>query len=212
MKGKVVMKKAVIVIMIILIIIGGVFIAQKIKEENESWKVEITNDFINVRSDHSRYESKLDTVNKGETYKVIDIYLKDNEFVWYKIKIRGKKGWISSDRNNPYVKEINNPNGKGKEDYTVDYKAPIVKYYDETYKTESIDTIDTSHLEIEEDSDYDIKYQVYKEEEPEDRPGPQYWIQYTVTDSFENKTVKLQRIEFEITPADDKVLNFEDLR
>ena len=58
------MKKVVIIVVIVLIIIGGVFIAQKIKEENESWKVEITNDFINVRSDHSRYEAKLDIVNK----------------------------------------------------------------------------------------------------------------------------------------------------
>ena len=86
-----------------------------------------------------------------------------------------------------------------------------MRFFEDTYKTESIDTITLDHLEIIEDSEYEVTYEIYKEEEPQDVPGPQYWIQYTVVDAFDNKTVKVQRIEFEITPPDDRVLDFSEL-
>ena len=197
---------------VISIIIIVAFITQFIVDTTNAWKVEITNDYINVRKEPSIYEAQIDTVYKGYTYKVLEIYLDDPIYVWYKIKLDGSnEGWIASDRDEPYVKEINNPNAKNEEDYFIDYKKPILRFFEDTYKTESIDTITLDHLEIIDDSEYEVTYEVYKEEEPIDVPGPQYWIQYTVIDAFGNKTVKVQHIEFEITPPDDKVLDFENL-
>ena len=197
---------------VLAIIIIVAFITQIVVDNANAWKVEITNDYVNVRKDHSVYETQIDKVYKGDTYKIIEIYLDDPNYVWYKIELDGgSEGWISSGRNEPYVKEINNPNASSEEDYFVDYKKPILRFFEDTYKTESIDTITLDHLEIIEDSEYEVTYEVYKEEEPIDVPGPQYWIQYTVVDAFDNKTVKVQRIEFEITPPDDRVLDFSEL-
>ena len=197
---------------VLAIIIIVAFITQIVVDNANAWKVEITNDYVNVRKDHSVYETQIDKVYKGDTYKVIEIYLDDPNYVWYKIELDGgSEGWIASGRNEPYVKEINNPNASSEEDYFVDYKKPILRFFEDTYKTESIDTITLDHLEIIEDSEYEVTYEVYKEEEPINVPGPQYWIQYTVVDAFNNKTVKVQRIEFEITPPDDRVLDFSEL-
>lgn len=197
---------------VLAIIIIVAFITQIVVDNANAWKVEITNDYVNVRKDHSVYETQIDKVYKGDTYKVIEIYLDDPNYVWYKIELDGgSEGWIASGRNEPYVKEINNPNASSEEDYFVDYKKPILRFFEDTYKTESIDTITLDHLEVIEDSEYEVTYEVYKEEEPIDVPGPQYWIQYTVVDAFDNKTVKVQRIEFEITPPDDRVLDFSEL-
>ena len=206
-------KTLLITIPIVLeIIIIVAFITQIVVDNANAWKVEITNDYVNVRKDHSVYETQIDKVYKGDTYKVIEIYLDDPNYVWYKIELDGgSEGWIASGRNEPYVKEINNPNASSEEDYFVDYKKPILRFFEDTYKTESVDTITLDHLEIIEDSEYEVTYEVYKEEEPIDVPGPQYWIQYTVVDAFDNKTVKVQRIEFEITPPDDRVLDFYEL-
>ena len=197
---------------VLAIIIIVAFITQIVVDNANAWKVEITNDYVNVRKDHSVYETQIDKVYKGDTYKIIEIYLDDPNYVWYKIELDGgSEGWIASGRNEPYVKEINNPNASSEEDYFVDYKSPILRFFEDTYKTESIDTITLDHLEIIEDSEYEVTYEIYKEEEPQDVPGPQYWIQYTVVDAFDNKTVKVQRIEFEITPPDDRVLDFSEL-
>ena len=206
-------KTLLITISIVLaIIIIVAFITQIVVDNANAWKVEITNDYVNVRKDHSVYETQIDKVYKGDTYKVIEIYLDDPNYVWYKIELdNGSEGWIASGRNEPYVKEINNPNASSEEDYFVDYKSPILRFFEDTYKTESIDTITLDHLEIIEDSEYEVTYEIYKEEEPQDVPGPQYWIQYTVVDAFDNKTVKVQRIEFEINPPDDRVLDFSEL-
>ena len=197
---------------VLAIIIIVAFITQIVVDNANAWKVEITNDYVNVRKDHSVYETQIDKVYKGDTYKIIEIYLDDPNYVWYKIELDGgSEGWIASGRNEPYVKEINNPNASSEEDYFVDYKSPILRFFEDTYKTESIDTIALDHLEIIEDSEYEVTYEIYKEEEPQDVPGPQYWIQYTVVDAFDNKTVKVQRIEFEINPPDDRVLDFSEL-
>ncbi len=196
---------------IFLVVFGTTKIINIIDNDQKAWKVEIINDYINVRNNHSVYDTKIDKVEKGHKYKVIDIYLEDDNYIWYKIKLDGgKEGWIASDRSEPYVKEINNPNiSTDKEE--IDYNKPILKFYTESYETESIDTITFSHLEIIEDSEYEITYEIYKEEDPVDVPGPQYWIKYIVIDAFNNRTAKVQRIIFEENPSDDKVLDFADL-
>ena len=39
----------------------------------------------------------------------------------------------------------------------------------------------------------------------------QYWIQYTVTDKEGKSSSKVQKIEFNKRPSEDKVLDFKDL-
>ena len=201
---------------ITLIIIGAlIFVGYKgygdYKRYNEAWKVEIITDKVNVRKSASAYDSKVTEVKKGKKYVVKDIYLEDNSFVWYNIEYkRGETGWIASNRNTPYVKEINNPNYDGT--YVMDYKAPILKFFDDTYYTLNLKTINYNHLTVIEDSEYEIKHNVYFEEFPVDRKEHQYWIEYIVTDAFGNSTSKVQRIEFENEPNKNEVSDFSVLK
>lgn len=154
---------------------------------NEKWHVEITNDFINVRSEPGVYSRIVGKVEKGETYKVLDVNLDDKNYYWYYIEIDYfNTGWIASDRKNPYLKDFNNP---------YDIIPPTIKYYEDVYYVKSIDDINYNHLEVTDNTDYKIDHIVYYEEEQN-----QYWITYTVTDSGENQTSTTQKIVFETEP------------
>ena len=185
-------------------------------QDTKAWKVEITAEFINVRSKHSMQGEKKGVVYKGDKYKVLDIYLDDSKYVWYRIKAnKDLEGWISSDRNNPYVKEINNPKVSDEEvgeTYEIDYKSPVVKFDYNLYVVYDIKSINYDHLTIEEDSKYTIEHKVYYEEFPTDSDIPQYWIQYIVTDEAGNQTKKVQQIKFDVEPSRDEVLDFKDLK
>lgn len=199
---------------IILIVIiagigfGGYKIYEKINEDKTAWKIEITNKYINVRSKHDQYEALVGKVTKGEKFKVLDIYLEDRNYVWYKIETGDKLGWVASSRSKPYVKEVNNPNAKNT-DYKIDYANPVVKYYEEKYYAKNIDSITYDHLEITDDSKWTIKSEIYIEECFDYQ---QYWITYEVTDEFNNKTEKIQCIVFEEEPPRSKVKDLSEIR
>ena len=181
------------------------------------WKVIIAIDEVNVRKEHSLYEAKLATVYKDEKFKVLEIYLDDPRYVWYKIEYsKGATGWIASGRNNPYVEEINNPNyqtdNNVDENYQMDYKKPVVKFDNNVYMVYDINSISYKHLTIEDASSYTIEHQIYYEEHPKDTNIPQYWIQYIVTDAFGNVTKKVQQIIFDVEPDQSEVLLFENLQ
>ncbi len=203
-------------LIIILLFIGafvgaGVFVFIKIKEDQAAWKIEVTEESVNVREEHGLYEYKVGTAVKGDVFKVLDFYEDDARYVWYKIKLKnGAIGWISSGRNNPYVKEINNP--KGIDSYEIDYAKPKIRYFEDDYSVYDINSITYNHLEIEEDSEYTIEHKVYYEEHPKDREEPQYWIKYIVVDKFGNKASKMQRIIFTVEPNRDEVLDFSEAR
>ena len=182
------------------------------KTYSKAWKVEITNPTINVRSGASATDTLLGVVKQGKKYVVLDINLEDDKYVWYKIEYqRAEYGWISSLRSSPYVKEINNPDiGTGVN--KTDYKAPVVRFYDEVYYTINLKSINYNHLSITDDSMYEITHKVYFEETPVDRATHQYWIEYIVTDEFGNSTSKVQRIEFQNEPNPSEVLDFSDLK
>ncbi len=207
------LRKIVGFIILALVLASAGYIVYRIIDEKRAWKVEITEEEINVRSKHNLYEAKLTTVKKGETYRVLEIYLKDRRYVWYKIKLaKDKTGWIASGRNNPYVKEINNPNVEDAntgEAYELDYKAPVVKFDEDVYHVYDIKSISYDHITIEDASKYKIEHKVYYEPFPEDSDIPQYWIQYIVTDEAGNQTRKVQKIEFDIEPSSNQVLDFE---
>ena len=176
-------------IIIILVISAGYMGVKKIMNELEAeknaWKVEIINDKINVRSKPDRFEALVGEVKKGNVYKVIDINL--------------------------YVREINNPNADDENSYeeAVDYSYPEVKYHEEEYQTESIDTIKYDHLEINSKSDYEISHKLYVEECP---TYTQYWIEYTITNKIGNSTDKLQKISFINEPNPDDITSLSKIR
>lgn len=204
------MKKIIILIIVIALGFGGFKVYQKIKEESTAWKIKILKDYINVREEHTAYSNKLGEAKKNESYKVKEIYLEDKKYVWYKIKFNDQKdGWISSERKDPYVKEYNNPQKETDNSFITDYASPIIKYTEEKYYTRNIDTITYDHLKITDDSEYKITSQIYKETCPEYH---QYWIIYTVTDKYNNKSTKTQAIVFEEEPNDDKVNDLADIR
>ena len=210
------LKKIFWLIIILAIIGAGVYFGYSIYQDKKAWKVEITTEYINVRDDHNVSKSeKIGKVYNGEKYKVLEIYLDDSKYVWYKIKVnKDLTGWISSGRSFPYVNEINNPNVKDEEveeNYEIDYQSPVVKFEDNVYLVYDINSINYDHLKIEEKNKYTIEHKVYYEEKPEDSDIPQYWIQYIVKDEAGNTTKKVQKIEFDVDPDPSEVLDFKDL-
>lgn len=190
-----------------------IFFGKRYYDNLKAFKVEITQEEINVREEHDLYTNKLAEVKKGNKYNVIDIYLDDPRYVWYKIEYENNRyGWIASGRKNPYVVEINNPNGKGDVEYKEDYAKPIIKFFEEDYSVLDIESITYDHLTIEDESDYKIKHEIYYEAHPTDRPEPQYWIKYTVTDDFGNASTKVQRIIFVNPPDPSTVKDFSELK
>ena len=80
---------------------------------------------------------------------------------------------------------------------------------EDIYYTKDINTIDYDHLTITDDSEYKVTSEVYKETCPS---YYQYWIVYTATDKYDNKSSKTQAIVFEEEPSDDDVKNLADIR
>lgn len=204
------MKNTVICLVIAVAIFGGIggyFFIKNSREEarleeiKKGWYVEITNEYINVRDDAHANANLLGTVNQGEIYEVLDMNFDNTAYYWYKIVYNGTEAWIASRRKNPYVNDYNNP---------TDIAVPVIKYYEDVYKVVSIDDINYKHLEVVEDRDeYEITHVVYHEYKPSEYID-QYWILYTVTDAAGKSSSKLQKIEFEEKPSEDKVLDFDD--
>lgn len=74
-------------------------------QDKTDYQIEITNDYINVREKPTTKSKKIGEVNQSDIYNVIDIVGGDN-YIWYKIKYNDKIGYISSDRYEPFVKEL----------------------------------------------------------------------------------------------------------
>ena len=207
------MKKLIILIVFLAATYGGYVVVSNILENKNAWKVQIINEYVNVRETPSATANNLGTIYLSEEYKVLEIYEKDKKFIWYKIEYKDENSaWIASSREVPYVKEINNPNKVKQEDYVIDYKRPVIKFLEEVVIFRNINNINYDHLEIIEDSEYTITHEVYFEEKPIDKKESQYWIKYTVIDANDNKDTKIQRIEFNENPSIDEVLLFENIR
>lgn len=224
-----------IFLIFIIIVFGGLGYYGYTKwQYAKAFKIEITIDEINVREDHTLYSNKVGKVKKGQIYKVLDIYLKDNRYVWYQVKLQNDNyGWIATGRNNRYVKEINNPDSNGDEDYKADYAKPKIIFYENEITFTDLGSINYDHLNITDDSECEkvaakdfekeknkhsetmyckISHEVYYEEEPKDSDEPQYWIKYIVTDEAGNSATKVQKIIFLDEPEPSKVKDFEDMK
>ncbi len=205
------MKKILIVIFILVIGgVGGYFLInkgiehQKLEDIKKGWYIEITyKDPIRVRSNHSTKGKEVGKVNKGEIYKVLDVYLEDKSYYWYNIEFEDKTGWVASLKKSPWVDDHNNP---------IDIATPIIKFKENVYKVASIKDINYRHLEIIEDSDdYKITHQIYHEVKPSEFID-QYWIVYTITDKAGKSSSKTQKIEFDIKPDESEVLDFNEYK
>ncbi len=204
------LRKGVKVFLVIVVLIVGIFIYYKV--DQKKWKIEVISKEINYRSDHDANSNLIGKVRKGSKFKVLEVYLDDPYFIWYKVKRNMSTGWIASDRYDPYVKEINSPNSEVKEATVVDYNPPVLRFFDDVYYVKDIESINYDHLEVTDDSSYHLSHVVYYEEHPEDTDIPQYWIQYIAEDEAGNKASKIQKIVFENEPAPNKVKNFDEIK
>lgn len=170
--------------------------AERIEEIKKGWYLEVKKDGRPIREEASPSAKILEKANKGAIYKCVDA-VKDSSYVWYKIELKkGKYAFMADTKGNKNLDSING---------TVDLYSPILKFYDDIYRVESIDSINYDHLEIWDDKpDYIVEHEVYHELKPEEDID-QYWIRYTVTDAVGNKVSKTQKIEFNKRPAESKV-------
>lgn len=205
------MKKFIKIVLIVLIIFGAYKGISKYIRYKNAWKIIIKEEFINIREEPTAYSNKLGEAKRNEIYVVTDMYYKDEKFVWYQVKLEDNKkaGWICSERNYPYVEEVNNPKKDEDREFVSDYAKPVVKYEEDIYRTKDINSITYDHLKITDDSEYKVTSVVYKETCPDYH---QYWIKYTVKDKYDNTTEKYQAIAFEEEPSDDLVKDLSEVR
>lgn len=210
------MKKFLVIVLVLLIIVVGVTGYFKIKNEQKEkiladikkgWYVEILADEVNIREKGSRESNSLRMAQKGEVFKVLDIdILGDNNF-WYKIEFDDEQvGFIFNSSKYNYLEDFNNPK---------DVAIPILKFYDPIYYVNSIDDINYDDLEVWDDKpNYEITHKVFHETgiDFNGKNIDQYWIQYTVTDGAGNQVSKVQKIEFNQRPSEDRVYNFLELK
>ena len=221
-----------IILLVAILGVGGYF-GYKKWQDSRAFKIEILIDEINVREEASLYSNKVGEVRKGQIYNVLDIDLKDNRYVWYYIKLQnGNYGWIATGRNNRYVKEMNNPEGEGEEDYEADYGNPKISFETNEVNFEDLSSINYDHLTVKDDSNCEliakknykkakernpkqkycqVSHEVFYEEDPVDSDIPQYWIQYTVVDEAGNSSSKVQKIIFLKEPDPKTVKDFSEM-
>ena len=207
------MKKFLIIVIILLVItggIGGYFYIKDAKEKariaeiKEGWYVEVLEDDVNIRAKGSANGTILGKTKKGDIYAVNDVDVAGNTY-WYEIDYDGTPAFIFSSEKYKYVKDVNNP---------YDIAVPTVKFYEPIYYVDTIDDINYDHLEVWDDRPgAEVTHQVYHETGVDINGNiiDQYWIQYTVTDKEGKSSSKVQKIEFNKRPSEDRVLDFQDL-
>ena len=196
---------------------GVQYFLKWLDRDESAWRIEIAIQEVNIREDHASNSKKIGTAKKGNEYVVLEQYLEDKDFVWYKVTVGNGEGWIASDRKDPYVVEYNNPNvsqptDDPQEESAIEYNPPVVHYYDDVYEVDRIEDINYNRLHVEDESDYKIEHIVFYEEHPIDKDEPQYWIQYIVTDVHGNQTRKVQSITFKHEPSRSQVKDFSELQ
>ncbi len=207
------MKNLFKIVMALILLFGAYLIIDAIMFEF-AWKVEVINPSANVREEPNIHSQNIYTVARGGQFEVIDIYLDDPIYVWYHVKINNSKiGWIANPRGeNPTLKEINNPK---QEEYgleEIDYDPPVLRFFNETYEVLNIDSIDYKHLDITDDSDFEVSHNVYIEENSKEVDYTQYFIEYIATDIYDNTIIKVQEIIFTEPPLESQVKDISELK
>lgn len=181
---------------------------QESNVENEDCKkVELA-----VREAPTQASKEIGTAKKGELYKIVEVEETDPKYVWFRVVYQ--KNWKDKYQEG-YIAQPRSSQIKYVEPYGVefDYSAPTLSYNEEEYKVDSIDDIKYDQLVVWDDQPgYKITHEVYIERTPVDRPGPQYWVKWIVTDKKGKSTSKIQRIIFKYPPSDSKVKDFSTIR
>lgn len=209
------MKKLLIIVVFLGLVAGGVGAyfyfndkkeEERIEEIKKGWYVEVITDEVNIREKGSRDSKSLGMAKKGDIYEVVDVDVLGNNSFWYKIKFDDDKvGFIYNTSKLNYLNDYNNP---------TDIASPTLKFFNKVYYVNSIDDITYDHLEVWDDKpDYEITHKVYHEVgvDINGKNIDQYWIQYTVTDGVGNSVSKVQKIEFNVRPSEDRVYDFSQL-
>ena len=157
----------------------------------------------------------LGTAVKGDIFTVVEVEETDPIYIWFRIiyqknwKDKYQEGYIAQPRSTQvdYLKAYG---------IDFDYSAPSIacKDHDCTldYNVDSIDDIKYDHLIVWDDQPgYEITHKVYIEKNPTDRPGPQYWVKWTVTDKKGKSTSVKQRVVFVNPPSESRVIDFSKI-
>ena len=210
------MKKVLKIVLVVLLGVGGFIGVKRIlkeihdKEIREGWYVKIITKYVNVREEPSSTAKLVTQVHKGDVYQVLEFADTSSSYFWYKIQIDDETtGYVANPRSvtaEKFLEDHNDP---------TDISKPTLVFYDEVYKVRSINDINYNHLTLWDDKEgYKVTHKVYHEYvvcEEEDfycEPKDQYWIVYTITDAVGKSSSKTQRIEFDIRPDEDEVLDF----
>lgn len=178
-----------------------------VSKVKKGWYLEVLIEDLNVRDEANQHSNILDTVKKGEVYKIIDYEINNTGNYWYKIELMNKgTGWVANPKKG--VKYIETFNGK------IDVATPTIKFKENEYHVISIKNINYDHLTAWDDSDdYEITHIICHEyPSPTNNNQDQYWIKYTITDGSGKSSSKKQRIIFEKVPDEDKMIDFDDER
>ena len=174
--------------------------------KNEKKKVKTYKDAIKIRKAPTTGSDVIGAAVKGDVFEVLGVDETDNMYLWYRIRYLGvenEEGYIGELRSLE-INSVKDHNGE------IDISAPVVKFDEDEYHVASIDDINYDHLTLWDDKPgYEVTHTVYIEEHPTDRPGPQYWIEYTITDKAGKSSSKLQRIVFDYEPSKTQVKDFD---
>ncbi|MCR4581467.1 MAG: SH3 domain-containing protein [Bacilli bacterium] len=184
----------------------------KFQLSNQEDNKQCEEDSVPVRLSPTANSKQIGTAKKGEIFKIEEVDETDGYYVWFRIVFQHnykepyKAGYIAQPRRgeNKNVKIYN---------ASLDYSSPTISFSEDEYHVDSIDAINYDHLKVWDDQPgYTITHEVYIERKPTDRPGPQYWIKYTVTDKVGKTDSRIQRIIFTNPPSDNLVKDFENMR
>jgi hypothetical protein len=158
----------------------------------------------------------LGTAVKGDIFTVVEVEETDPMYIWFRIIYQ--KNWKDKYQEG-YIAQPRSSKTKYVEPYGIefDYSAPTIacKDYDCTkdYEVESIDDINTDDVIAWDDQEgKKVTFEVFIEREPTDRPGPQYWVKWTVTDKKGKSASVKQRVIFKFPPSDSKVKDFSQIK
>ena len=173
--------------------------AERIAAIKKGWYIKITAKELRVRTKAQVGSKVITKVKKGDIFKCTKA-AKESSYVWYLIEYeKGKYGWVANTLTYGNLEVYNSDE---------DLYAPIVKFFENVYRVENIESINYDHLELWDDSDkYEVTHQVYHEVKPDENID-QYWIRYTITDASGKSSSKTQKIEFAKRPEESKVKSF----
>ena len=184
----------------------------KYQLSNQDNNQQCEEDSVPVRLSPTAASKQIGVAKKGEIFKIEEVDETDANYVWFRIVFQHN---YKEEYKAGYIAQPRRTSNKNVEIYnaTLDYSRPTIAFDEDEYHVDSIDAITYDHLKVWDDQPgYKISHEVYIERKPIDRPGPQYWIKYTIIDKVGKKDSRIQRIIFTNPPSDSLVKDFSEMR